>query len=359
MKSQHRADHDPRWSALASRDPKADARFVYAVRTTGIYCRPSCPARRPKPQNVEFHDTCAAAERAGFRPCLRCHPRGPAIRDSHAAVVADICQYLASAPEQSDLKSLAKRAGLSSYHFHRVFKATTGLTPKAYTMAQRAQRIGAELRHSSTVTQAYQDAGYNSSGRFYANARDIIGMTPTSFRKGGLDTQIHFAFGQSSLGLVLAARSKRGLCAILLGDHRQTLREDLQERFPSAALVPADADFDYWVDQVVTLVDAPQTGCNLPLEIRGTAFQQRVWQALRKIPVGSTASYTQVAQRIGAPKSARAVALACGANALAVAIPCHRVVRSDGTVSGYRWGIGRKRALLELEGAVAKVVQTA
>jgi AraC family transcriptional regulator of adaptative response/methylated-DNA-[protein]-cysteine methyltransferase len=238
---------------------------------------------------------------------------------------------------------------MSPYHFHRVFKAVTGLTAHAYAAAHRARRVRAELGRSQTVTDAIFDAGYNSGGRFYATAADVLGMTATEFRAGGAHSSIRFAVGECSLGSILVARSDKGVCAILLGDDPDALARDLQDRFPRADLIGADADFERLVAKIVGLVEAPAKGLDLPLDVRGTAFQQRVWQALRKIPAGSTASYADIAQRIGSPRAVRAVAQACAANAIAVAIPCHRVVRNDGALSGYRWGVERKRALLERE----------
>jgi AraC family transcriptional regulator of adaptative response/methylated-DNA-[protein]-cysteine methyltransferase len=247
---------------------------------------------------------------------------------------------------------LAKRAGLSPYHFHRVFKAVTGVTPRAYGAAHRTRRIRAELdKRSKTVTEAIYDSGFNSGGRFYEASNQLLGMTPTTFRAGGADTAIRFAVGECSLGSILVAQSNKGVCAILLGDDPDELVRDLQDRFPRAALVGGDASFERLVAKVVGCVERPAAGFDLPLDVRGTAFQQRVWQALREIPAGTTASYTDIAARIGAPRGARAVAQACAANRLAVAIPCHRVVRTDGALSGYRWGVERKRDLLKREDA--------
>jgi AraC family transcriptional regulator of adaptative response/methylated-DNA-[protein]-cysteine methyltransferase len=340
---------DPRWAAVRARDPKADGKFFYSVRTTGVYCRPSCPSRLAKSQNVAFHATRAAAERAGFRPCKRCKPDQPPLSAQHAATVARICRRIESAEQAPSLAALAKEAHMSPYHFHRVFKAVTGITPKAYAVAHRARCVRTELGRSQTVTDAIFDAGFNSGGRFYATSAEVLGMTPTDFRAGGKRAEIRFAVGECSLGSILVARSAKGVCAILLGDDPDALARDLQDRFPRADLIGADEQFERLVAKIVGFVEAPAIGLDLPLDVRGTAFQQRVWQALRKIPAGSTASYSDIAQRIGAPKSVRAVAQACAANAIAIAIPCHRVVRNDGALSGYRWGVERKRALLERE----------
>ena len=338
---------DPRWAAVVARDPAADGRFFYSVKTTGVYCRPSCASRTARPENVEFHATTDAAERAGFRPCKRCKPDQPV--GLAAARVAELCRLIERAEQMPSLATLAQHAGLSPWHLHRVFKAVTGLTPRAYAAAHRAQRVKTGLRQGATVTEAIYAAGYNSSARFYEQSNAVLGMTPSRYRAGGADTAIRFAVGQCTLGAILVAASARGICTILLGDAADALVRDLQDRFPRAELLGGDAGFERCVAQVVGFVEQPRLGLDLPLDVRGTVFQLRVWQALQKIPAGTTASYGEIAQRIGAPKSVRAVAGACAANALAVAIPCHRVVRSDGGLSGYRWGVARKRALLDRE----------
>lgn len=340
---------DPRWAAVVARDPQADGRFFYSVRTTGVYCRPCCAARRARPENVDFHATAADAERAGFRPCQRCRPDQASRAGQRATQVAELCRFIESADQPPTLDALAQRAGLSPWHLHRVFKQVTGLTPGAYAAAHRARRVHQELARSDTVTEAIYAAGFNSSGRFYAQSDRLLGMTPGRYRAGGARTAIRFAIGACSLGAILVAQSERGVCAILLGDDPGALARDLQDRFPHAELIGGDAGFEQLVARVIGFVEAPGLGLDLPLELRGTAFQQRVWQALRDIPAGRTASYAEIASRIGAPKAARAVAQACAANALAVAVPCHRVVRQDGGLSGYRWGVERKRALLERE----------
>jgi AraC family transcriptional regulator of adaptative response/methylated-DNA-[protein]-cysteine methyltransferase len=338
---------DPRWADVVARNPAAT--FFYSVATTGVYCRPSCGARAARPENVAFHPTSADAERAGFRPCMRCRPDQRPRAEQHAAQVAALCRLIEQSEQAPSLASLARHAAMSPWHLHRIFKAVTGLTPKAYATAHRTRRVRAELGRSATVTEAIYGAGYNSNGRFYEGATEMLGMTPTSYRAGGANTRIRFAIGECSLGSILVAASERGVCAILIGDDPGRLARDLQDRFPRAALVGGDAAFEQLVAKVVGFVEAPGLGLDLPLDVRGTAFQQRVWQALRRIPAGRTASYADIAKRIGAPKAARAVATACAANALAVAIPCHRVVRNDGGLSGYRWGVERKRALLARE----------
>jgi len=342
-------DAAERWAAVIGRDRHADGHFFYSVRTTGVYCRPSCASRRARREHVRFHLTSADAERAGFRPCKRCRPNEPGLVEQRAAVVAAACRVIERAESPPSLDALAGDAGMSRFHFHRVFKSLTGVTPKRYAAAHRARRMREELAQRSTVTEAIYGAGFNSNGRFYATAPGVLGMTPTSFRSGGAGTSMHFAVGACSLGSVLVAATGTGVCAIFLGDDPDALVRELQDRFPVAELVGGDRDFEWLVTTAVGLVEAPAIGLDLPLDVRGTAFQQRVWQALRAIPTGSTASYTDIARRIGAPKAVRAVAGACAANPIAVAIPCHRVVRSDGALSGYRWGVERKRALLERE----------
>jgi AraC family transcriptional regulator of adaptative response/methylated-DNA-[protein]-cysteine methyltransferase len=340
-------EDDPRWAAVVARDPSADGQFVYAVKTTGVYCRPSSLARLPKRQNVEFFETAELAEAAGYRPSKR------ASRDQndaqHAAIIAAACRQIEASETLPTLNSLATSAGLSPFHFHRVFKAVTGLTPNGYALAHRSRKLRARLADGGSVTDALYDAGFNSNSRFYESADQLLGMKPTDYRAAGQNNDIRFAVGQCSLGAILVAQSERGICAILLGDDPHQLACDLQDQFRNANLIGADHEFEQLIAGVVGFVEAPATGLNLPLDIRGTAFQERVWQALREIPAGSTASYAEIAQRIGAPTSMRAVAQACGANRLAVAIPCHRVVRSDGNLSGYRWGVERKRQLLARE----------
>lgn len=340
---------DPRWAAVVARDHRADGRFFYSVKTTGVYCRPSCAARAAHPQNVDFHATAADAERAGFRPCKRCKPDQPSLAEQHAARIARLCRLLERTAHSPSLHELAQHAGLSAYHLHRIFKAVTGVTPKAYASALRARRVREELAQGDSVTSAIYGAGYGSNGRFYEKSNELLGMTPTRYRKGGADTEIRFAIGECALGAILVAATTLGVCAISMGDDAAALARDLQDRFPRAALIGGDARFEKLVAKVVGYIDAPRKGLHLPLDIRGTAFQQRVWQALRKIPAGRTLSYRELAERIGAPKAARAVARACAANAIAVAIPCHRVVRNDGGLSGYRWGVERKRALIARE----------
>ncbi len=340
---------EARWAAVLARDKSGDGAFYYSVATTGVYCRPSCGARRANRANVQFHATSADAEAAGFRACKRCKPASADLATAHTDKVARACRLIETAEDEPKLDDLAQAAGLSPFHFHRIFKAATGVTPKAYAIAHRHKSVRASLKTSRTVTEAIHDAGFKSSGRFYAASNEVLGMTPKSFRTGGDDAEIRFAVGECSLGAILVAESIKGVCAILLGDDPQALVRDLETRFPKARLAGGERTFEKRVAAVVGFVEAPASEFKLPLDIRGTAFQHRVWQALRKIPAGATATYADIARAIGKPQAVRAVAGACAANAIAVAIPCHRVVRSDGELSGYRWGVARKRALIERE----------
>jgi AraC family transcriptional regulator, regulatory protein of adaptative response / methylated-DNA-[protein]-cysteine methyltransferase len=344
---------DPRWARVVARDKSADGYFWYSVLTTGVYCRPPCPSRTASPKNVQLHDTLESARATGFRPCKRCNPEGLSLETEKAGLVAKACRIIEESEEEPSLEELAKAVGRSTSYFHRVFKATTGLTPKDYSSAHRAKRVRDGLASGSTVTEAIYDAGYNSSGRFYEKSTGMLGMTPSQYRSGGADEEIKFAVGQTTLGAILVASSKRGVASILLGNDPDELVRNLQDRFPKARLIGADRDYEALVAQVVGFVESPKVGLDLPLDVRGTAFQQRVWQALREIPAGATVSYAEIARRIGSPKAVRAVAGACFANNLAVAIPCHRVIRHDGALSGYAWGVDRKRVLLVREATQA------
>ncbi len=340
---------DPRWPVVLHRDAKADGEFLFAVKTTGIYCRPSCSARTPRPENVRFFTRSEEARAAGFRACLRCKPDSPTLAEEHATLVARLCRHIEAAETPPSLDTLAGLAGMSPTYLHRVFKAVTGLTPKAFGDAVRAARMRSALATHERITDAVYSAGFNSPGRFYAQATQALGMSPLRYRKGGADCQIRFAIAECSLGSVLVATSELGVCAILFGDDPELLIRDLEQRFPHAGLLGGDAGFERTVAQVLGFIEAPGLGLDLPLDLRGTAFQQRVWQALRGIPAGRTASYAEVATAIGMPRASRAVAQACAANPLAVAVPCHRVVRQDGGLSGYRWGVARKQLLLARE----------
>ncbi|MES1930792.1 adenosine deaminase [Salinisphaera dokdonensis CL-ES53] len=340
-----------RWRAVVDDDAAADGSFVYAVRTTGIYCRPSCRSRLPRRKNVVFHASAEDAEQAGYRPCKRCRPSERSGAQADIARVVRACRLIETSETIPALDDIAAAAGVSAYHFQRLFKRATGLTPHQYARAWREGRLREALESGAPVTDALFAAGYSSSGHFSGNADRALGMPARAYRAGGADESIRFAVGECTLGSVLVAGTERGVCAITLGDTPEPLVEALQARFPHAELIGADTLFERHVAQVIGFVETPTAGLDLPLDIQGTVFQQRVWQALCAIPVGETASYAEIARRIDAPKAVRAVAGVCGANHLALAIPCHRVVRTDGSLSGYRWGVERKRAILAREGS--------
>lgn len=344
-----RTDCDPRWASIVRRDKSADGRFWYSVTSTHVYCRPSCPSRRARPENTRIHDTIEEARATGSRPCLRCNPDAASPEAGNDPRIVRACRLIEASDAPPALAVLARAVGLSPGHFQRVFTSATGLSPRHYAEACRSGRVRDALRSAPTVTDALYAAGYGSSSRFYERAAGLLGMKPQSVRRGAPAERLRFAVGDCSLGAILVASSARGIVAILLGDDPDRLVRDLQDGFPRADLVGGDREYEDMVAQVVGLVEAPQIGLALPLDIRGTVFQQRVWNALREIPAGRTTTYTDIARRIGAPASVRAVANACGANRLAVAIPCHRVIRQDGALSGYRWGVARKKHLLERE----------
>jgi AraC family transcriptional regulator of adaptative response/methylated-DNA-[protein]-cysteine methyltransferase len=340
------------WERLRNRDTPEGASFVYGVVTTGIYCRPGCPSRLPRQENVRFFTSGGEAKRAGFRPCLRCQPDGPYLEEQQTELIARACALIEAAEEKPDFDAVSKAVGMSRHHFHRVFKKTTGVTPGAYFNARRRTRALDGLSRAGTVTEAIYAAGYSSSSRFYETCAPQLGLKPGAFAKGGAGEVILFAVGECSLGSILVAATARGICAIQLGDTLEELLEALQDRFPKADLKGGDADFEQIVAQVVGLVEEPKRAFDLPLHVRGTAFQQRVWEILRSIPPGGTMTYSEVAAKAGCPAAVRAVASACASNKLAVAIPCHRVVRKGGALSGYRWGVERKAALLKRERAL-------
>ncbi len=344
-------DDPARLAAVRRRDPGADGMFLYSVATTGVYCHPSCVARPALRHNIAFHATRQDAERAGFRPCMRCQPHLPPRAEREAALVAAACRTIEAAETEPSLATLAAAAGISPHHFHRIFRRIAGVTPKAFGAAHRQARVQAGLAAGAGVTQTIYDAGFNSSGRFYEAADAMLGMTASRYREGGPGETIRFAVGQCTLGCILVAATGRGVCAILLGDDAPALLADLQGRFPRATLRDAEPEFAGWVAQVIAFVERPgaSAALALPLDIRGTAFQRQVWEALRATPPGETLSYAAVAARLGKPAAVRAVAGACAANALAVAVPCHRVVSATGALAGYRWGVERKRALLARE----------
>jgi len=334
--------------AVRRHDASFDGAFVYAVRTTGIYCRPGCPSRAPRPENLTFFSTPEAAEAAGFRACKKCHPH--ADTKPQNAMIARVCRQIEQAETPLSLAELAGIAGLSPHHFHRKFRAATGLTPKAYAAAIRTRREAAALQTAGSVTEALYEAGYGSASRFYDGAKTRLGMSPRAVRQRGAAQKIRVATAPTSLGAVLVAATETGLCAVQLGDDAAKLRADFCARFANAD-ISADPRLAALVSDVVTLIETPGQARNLPLDIRGTAFQRAVWEALQKIPPGATSTYSKIAAALGKPNAVRAVARACATNELAIAIPCHRVVRQDGNLAGYRWGLARKAALLGREKA--------
>lgn len=339
---------DKTWRLIASRSKKADGDFVYAVLTTMIYCRPSCGSRHAKRENMRIYSHSTDAELDGYRPCKRCQP-DTTLENEIELKIARACQFIHQSEIEPCLAEIAASAQLSPYHFHRQFKAHMGITPKAYFKAFRAGRLRQELKTSSTITSAIYDAGYGSNSRFYEQSDQVLGMTPGVYKKGGEAMMIYFAVGVWSLGHILVAQTQKGICSILLGDEAEQLINELEDEFPNAELIGGDKSFETVVAQVVAFVEQPGTKFNLPLDIQGTAFQQKVWQALREIPLGTTISYSELAQKIGQPSAVRAAATACARNKIAIAIPCHRVVRQNGDLSGYRWGIERKRSVLSSE----------
>jgi len=348
-----------RWQGVLQRLPEADGHFVYGVSTTGIFCRPSCAARRPRREHVRFFEDARAAEQAGFRACKRCLPGGVSTAERQAALITRACRQIEASVQLPATGELARVAAMSRFHFQRVFKRVTGLSPKAYMAAERAGRLRATVPRSRRVTDALYDAGFNSTTRFHARSAAALGMPARAFRAGGAERVIRFAIGECTLGAILVAATTQGVCALLLGHDAGALMRELQERFPKAQLIGADAAFDRLIGTVIGQVERPgPEALALPLDLRGTAFQHRVWDALRRIPAGQTLSYGELARRLGLPRGARAVAQAVASNPVAVIVPCHRVVRSDGSAGGYRWGLARKRALLAREAGAAAAPAT-
>ena len=355
MQQLNYATEGARWDAVLRRDQQADPQFFFAVTSTGVYCYPSCAARRPHRRNVRFFARRAAAEAQGFRPCARCRADLAPPEQRRTAAVVAACRAL-QADAGLSLQALAREAGLSPTYFQRLFKQRTGLTPKQFAKGLRAARLRRELQEGSgTVTDAIFAAGYGSNSRLYERTNEVLGMSPQHFAKGGMHCIVRFALAECWLGNVLIAATEAGVCGIFFGDQSDALVAELRERFPRAELLDASTEpqFSAWVAIALAYVEAPAGEFPLPLDLAGTVFQQRVWRALLDIPPGSTTSYAKLAARIGKPTATRAVAGACGANPVAVAVPCHRVVRSDGKVSGYRWGVARKRALLAREAGQA------
>ncbi|MBW8823081.1 MAG: bifunctional DNA-binding transcriptional regulator/O6-methylguanine-DNA methyltransferase Ada [Xanthomonadales bacterium] len=345
---------DPRWPDVQTHNATADGRFWFGVATTGVFCRPGCGARTPRPENVRFFTSIDAAKAAGFRPCKRCRPEGLSDAQANRVLVEAACQHIDSAEREPALAELAATAGMSPFHFQRIFKAVLGISPKQYARARRQRLVRERLDAGSDVTTAMHDAGFGSASRFHAQAQDHLGMPARTYRDGGKHERIRYALGDTSLGRVLIAATDRGLCTILFGEDDDALVADLHARFSRAECISDDAALAKHFADVIRLVDDPAHGPDLPLDIRGTAFQQKVWSQLRRLPAGKTVSYSELATQIGAPDAARAIAGACAANPLAVAIPCHRVVRADGALSGYRWGVQRKKKLLQREGAIER-----
>ena len=341
-------DDAARWRAVAERATAARGAFVYGVLSTGVYCAPGCASRRPRPENVRFFPGPEAAEAAGFRPCKRCRPAALG-SDPERDALTRACRALEAADEPPGLADLARAAGVSVRQLQRLFRKHLGVSPRDYAARLRQERAAAALASGANVTEAAYGAGFGAASRFYAQAPAFLGMLPATFRAGGPGETIAFALAPTSLGLVLAAATARGLCAIALGEDAGALTTDLRRRFPRAQLVPAGPEAAAVLARVAALVETPARGLDLPLDIRGTAFQRRVWAALQEIPGGQTTSYARVAEAVGRPGAARAVARACAANPLAVAVPCHRVRRGDGSLAGYFWGLARKRALLDRE----------
>ena len=341
-----------RWRAIAARDSAADGAFVFAVRTTGVYCRPSCPARAARRENVRFFDTCEAAEREGFRPCRRCTPQRARAQTPLAAAVAHACRTIERSERAPSLDALAVESGYSVAHFHRAFRRITGLTPRAYAEAHRLAKLRDELAAGEGVSSAIAGAGFASSSRVYARGRAALGMTPREYRNRGHEQQIRYAIASTDLGVLLVAATDKGVCSIELGGSRAELEQRLRARFAAAELVDADPALAAHVAKIVAYLDDPASALDLPLDVRGTAFQHRVWQALQKIPAGARTNYSEVAKVVGAPGSVRAVARAIASNPVALVVPCHRVIAKDGSLSGYRWGVERKAALLERESRI-------
>jgi len=341
---------DDRWKALRGHDRQAHGEFVYGVVTTGVYCRPGCASRLPNRENVRFFEGSKEAEQAGFHPCKRCKPDSTDWKQPQTRAVLEACRKITESDESLSLEELAHVANLSPFYFQRLFKKIVGVTPKQYAMEKRVNRVREHLRKASTITRAMYDAGFASSSRFYEKATATLGMKPSAYKNGAQDVRLHFAIVPCFLGLVLVAATAQGICSIDFGDTVEVLKENLRRRFPKAVFLSPDPDFTAMVAKVLAFLEDPHRGrLDLPLDVQGTAFQRRVWLALQEIPPGGTVSYANIASRVGKPKAARAVARACASNPVAVAIPCHRVVRGNGQLGGYRWGLDRKRVLLERE----------
>lgn len=351
MSAAHLPERSIAWRAVQRRDRAYDGRFVYAVGSTHIYCRPSCPSRRPTRATVEFFATPADAERAGYRACKRCRPTGTLTRDVDRAI-AKACAYLVSHfDEPVTLAALAREVGLSPFHLQRAFKRALGISPREYRAAERRRRLAERLRKGDSVSRATFEAGFGSSSRVYERTSDRIGMTPATLRKGGAGQKIQFSIVDSPLGRLLAAYTERGVCSVKIGDDDRRLEAEFRDEFPTAEIHRAGSTVHEWIATIVRSIDTGEPTSAIPVDARGTAFQWRVWHELQRIPRGTTLSYRQLAERIGKPAAVRAVGRACATNPVALVIPCHRVVREDGELGGYRWGVERKRDLLDREQA--------
>jgi AraC family transcriptional regulator of adaptative response/methylated-DNA-[protein]-cysteine methyltransferase len=340
---------DQRWKAVLARDSGLDGEFVFAVATTGVYCRPSCAARRPRRENVTFYARPEQAEKAGFRACLRCRPRSSG-GNPQSDLAKEICRYIEQhLDEPITLERLGKAFRQSPFHLQRRFKAALGITPREYADSCRLRLLKRNLQAGDNVTRAMYDAGYGSSSRLYEKTASQLGMTPDKYRRGAIAATLRYTCADSPLGRMLIAATERGVCSIQFARSDGELIEGLKREFPFAVRKPDDGGLRAWVDALLAKIRGKELDAALPLDIRSTAFQRRVWTYLQSIPFGATQSYSQVARAIGQPSASRAVARACATNPVAVAIPCHRVVREDGSISGYRWGVERKKTLLEME----------
>ncbi len=346
---------DELWQAVVAKDARCDGQFVFAVSSTGVYCRPSCPSRRPHRERVSFYSLPEAAEQAGFRACLRCHPKRARILDPQIALVQSVCRQLdKSEAENVTLADLAAESGISVFHLQRTFKSVMGISPRQYLMSKRFGDFKSRVRKGESVTSALYDAGFNSSSRLYGQASSELGMTPATYGRGGRGVEINYTIVDSPLGRLLVAVTERGVCSVAMGDRDTLLVKGLHDEFPEAGIKRDDFALRETVRTILNHLTSKQPHLDLPLDIRATAFQRQVWERLRAIPYGQTMSYGEVAKALGNPGAVRAVGRACATNPVALVIPCHRVVREDQTLGGYRWGIDRKKKLLDQEKRLTK-----